>query len=94
MRGVALQDSVFGLHPIQVRSNEWYRRKFYHMLDVVGVNAWLLDRRIKSQLSQQDKIVPLIPLKTNLAEHLCNRGPVNLTRKGRSSSGSTKKTDI
>ncbi|KAK9700940.1 hypothetical protein QE152_g30927 [Popillia japonica] len=33
------------------------------MLDVFTVNAWLLERRIKSQLGQQDKIVPLLTFK-------------------------------
>ncbi|KAK9738392.1 hypothetical protein QE152_g9902 [Popillia japonica] len=59
MGGVDLQDSVLGLHPIQVRSKRLYHRMFYRILDVVEINAWILDRRIKPQLSQQNKIVPL-----------------------------------
>lgn len=86
MGGVDLQDSLLGLYPIKVKSKKWYHRIFYHMLDVVTINAWLLDRRIKSQLGQKDKIVPLLTFKTNLAEQLCNRGVVNPTRRGRPSS--------
>lgn len=73
MGGVDLQDSLLDLYPIKLKSRKGYQRIFYHMLDVVIVNSWLLDRRIKSQLGQNDRIVSLLSFKTELAD-LCSRG--------------------
>jgi hypothetical protein len=42
MGGVDLLDSLLGLYRIHIRSKKWYHRLFFHMLDVIICNAWLL----------------------------------------------------
>lgn len=91
MGGVDLQDSLLGLYPIKVKSKKWYHRIFYHMLDVAVVNAWILDKKIKRQLGQEDKIIPLLTFKTELAMQLCNRGLPNTHKRGRPSNEVTLK---
>jgi hypothetical protein len=46
MGGMDLLDSLLGLYRIHIRSKKWYHRLFFHMLDVIISNAWLLYRRI------------------------------------------------
>ncbi|XP_072144446.1 piggyBac transposable element-derived protein 2-like [Dermacentor andersoni] len=43
--GVDLMDMLVALYRINLRSKKWYRRLFFHLLDVVIVNCWLLYRR-------------------------------------------------
>ncbi|XP_046998937.1 piggyBac transposable element-derived protein 4-like [Schistocerca americana] len=43
--GVDLVDSVLALYRIQIRSKKWYHRIFFHILDLIIVNAWFLYRR-------------------------------------------------
>lgn len=88
MGGVDLQDSLLGLYPIKMKSRKWYHRIFYHMLDVVAVNAWILDKKIKKQLGQENNIIPLLTFKTELAIQLCNRGVPNSHKRGRPSNES------
>ncbi|KAK8763335.1 hypothetical protein V5799_034055 [Amblyomma americanum] len=45
MGGVDLMDMLVALYRINLRSKKWYRRLFFHLLDVVIVNCWLLYRR-------------------------------------------------
>lgn len=88
MGGVDLQDSLIGLYPIKLKSRKWYHRIFYHLLDCVTINCWLLDRRIKTQLGEKEKIIPLLQFKTVLAEQLCNIGIRGSNKRGRPSFGS------
>ncbi|KAL3214886.1 hypothetical protein MRX96_006977 [Rhipicephalus microplus] len=45
MGGVDLLNMLVALYRIHVRSKKWYRRLFFHLLDVVVFNCWLLYRR-------------------------------------------------
>ncbi|KAF2881575.1 hypothetical protein ILUMI_24595 [Ignelater luminosus] len=85
MGSADLQDSFLGLYPIKIKSRKWYHRIFYHMLDVITVNAWILDKKIKTQLRKKDKIIPLLAFKTALAQLLCSRGSSSSSKRGRPS---------
>ncbi|CAK1602064.1 unnamed protein product [Parnassius mnemosyne] len=45
MGGVDLLDSMLGFYRIKIRSKKWYHRLFFHFIDLVCVNSWLLWRR-------------------------------------------------
>ncbi|XP_045453941.1 piggyBac transposable element-derived protein 3-like [Melitaea cinxia] len=45
MGSVDLLDALLGYYRIQIRSKKFYHRIFFHMIDMVTVNAWLLYRR-------------------------------------------------
>lgn len=45
MGGVDLVDSVMALYRTTVRSKKYYHRIFFHMMDLMCVNAWFLYRR-------------------------------------------------
>ncbi|KAF0753368.1 piggyBac transposable element-derived protein 3-like [Aphis craccivora] len=42
MGGVDLMDSMIGRYRIIMKSKKWCMKKFYHMVDMTIVNAWLL----------------------------------------------------
>lgn len=45
MGGVDLMDSLLGYYKISLKTKKWYMRVFFHCLDMITVNAWLLKRR-------------------------------------------------
>ncbi|CAK1592174.1 unnamed protein product [Parnassius mnemosyne] len=49
MGGVDLLDSLLGLYRIKIRSRQWYKKIFFHLVDMCAVNAWLLWRRKTDQ---------------------------------------------
>ncbi|KAL0861589.1 hypothetical protein ABMA27_009088 [Loxostege sticticalis] len=49
MAGVDLLDSFLGKYKIKIRTRKWYLRLFYHLLDVIVINSWLLYRRVGEQ---------------------------------------------
>lgn len=49
MGGVDLLDSFLGKYKIKIRTRKWYLRLFYHLLDVIVINSWLLYRRVGDQ---------------------------------------------
>ncbi|XP_035457403.2 piggyBac transposable element-derived protein 3-like [Spodoptera frugiperda] len=55
MGGVDLLDALLGYYRIQIRSKKFYHRIFFHMIDMMTVNAWLLYRRT---LADSDPYLP------------------------------------
>jgi len=76
MGGVDLLDSLVGLYRTRIRSKKWYHRIFFHFMDVVIVNSWLLYKRMNqaqdSSLAQ--KPMRLLEFKEKVAEALCRLG--------------------
>ena len=77
MGGVDLLDSMLGYYRIQIRSKKWYMRVFFHFLDMICVNSWLLWRR---NLTNMDLYLPLSEFKIGVAEVL-TRANVGVQRK-------------
>ncbi|CAB0010887.1 unnamed protein product, partial [Nesidiocoris tenuis] len=47
MGGVDLMDSHLGRHHIRIKTRKnWYRRLFYHLLDMAIINSWIIHRRV------------------------------------------------
>ena len=42
MGGVDLLDSLLGYYRNKIKSKKWYHRIFFHLIDMVIVNAWIL----------------------------------------------------
>lgn len=78
--GVDLLDSMLGLYRIHLRSKKWYKRIFFHMLDMCIVNAWLLWRR-----KHEHEYIGLFTFKQAVSEHLCKSGKVVSRKIGRPS---------
>lgn len=68
MGGVDLLDSMLGYYRIHLRSRKWYKRIFFHMLDLCMVNAWLLWRRVN-----ENKYLPLFDFKLAVSERMCSK---------------------
>lgn len=47
MGGVNLLDSMLGFYRIKIRSKKYYLQIFFHFIDMIAVNCWLLASRIK-----------------------------------------------
>ena len=87
MGGVDLLDSLLGLHRTNVRSKKWYHRIFFHCMDMVVVNSWLLYRRVHVQNQLNVASLSLADFKADLAESLCKfrKGSAKKRPKGRPS---------
>ena len=68
MGGVDLLDSMLGFYCIRIRSKKFYLRIFFHFIDVVVVNSWLLARRA------QKFDMPLLDTKLAITDALCRAG--------------------
>lgn len=79
MGGVDLLDSILGLYRIQLRSKKWYKKIFYHMIDMCAVNAWLLWRRC------HEEYLPLYDFKLAVSEHLRKVNKTFSKKRGRPS---------
>ena len=80
MGGVDLHDSFMGRYNIIIRSKKWYFRIFYHLIDVIVINAWLLYKRAmqenaKSGKSLPSKILQLWEFRLEIAGYLGRRVP-------------------
>lgn len=72
MGGVDLLDSLIALYRTKVRSKKWYLRLFFHMMDMVMVEAWLLYKRDSTNCGvQQKEQLSLMDFKTEVACCLC-----------------------
>lgn len=80
MGGVDLLDSMLGLYRIQIRSKKWYKRIFFHMIDLCAVNAWILWRR-----KNTNEYLSLFNFKQAISEHLCKAGKSLPRKRGRPS---------
>lgn len=65
MGGVDLMDSLLGYYRIHFRSKKWYTKIFFHILDMVIVNAWRL-----YQIVFDSKDLALYTFKVMVAEQL------------------------
>lgn len=72
MGGVDLLDSLMGRNKISIKSRKWYMRLFYHLIDMILVNSWLLYKRAKIEQGEVGKILNQVEFRTQVAYHLCN----------------------
>lgn len=77
MGGVDLLDSMLGYYRIKLRSKKWYMRIFFHIIDLMVVNAWILWRRSNNEFSN----LALADFKMAVAECLCKVNKASFTRK-------------
>ncbi|CAF2728328.1 unnamed protein product [Rotaria sp. Silwood2] len=76
MGGVDLIDMLISLYRINVRSQKYYIKIFFHLIDPSLVNAWLLYRRHCSQHKvSKTKITSLLTFCVNVAEALLKSNP-------------------
>lgn len=66
MGGVDRMDSLLGYYRIQLRSKKWYIKVFFHLMDMIAVNSWTLQKLLRPE----DEVTPLYYFKTILAEQL------------------------
>lgn len=69
MGGVDLLDAMLGFYRIQIRSKKWYHRIFFHTIDLITVNSWLLWRRRNNQKGNET-YMPLLDFKLYIANVL------------------------
>ncbi|KAF9808607.1 hypothetical protein SFRURICE_019765 [Spodoptera frugiperda] len=75
--------ALLGYYRIQIRSKKFYHRIFFHMIDMMTVNAWLLYRRT---LADSDPYLPLADFKCAVAEGLSQTNkPSTSGKRGRPS---------
>lgn len=72
MGGVDLIDSIMGRYKIKLRSKRWQVRVFYHLLDLVMANAWLLYKKNRS--NNTEKLLPAAEFRLQIAETLLKYG--------------------
>ncbi|CAK1581447.1 unnamed protein product [Parnassius mnemosyne] len=85
MGGVDLLNSFIGKHKIKMRTRKWYMRIFYHLLDVMLINSWLLYKRVETQ-RENTKMMKLREFRLEVAKALCWCGPSIIKKRGRPSS--------
>ena len=79
MGGADLLDLLLGYYRNKIKSKKWYPRIFFHLINMVIVNAWILWRKYKNA------DVHLVDFKLAIANLLANAGkdPSAITRCGR-----------
>ncbi|GBM13999.1 PiggyBac transposable element-derived protein 1, partial [Araneus ventricosus] len=72
MGGVDLLDSHLLRYRNKMRSKKYYFRVFYHLLDVIMINSWILHKKVKANnpLSK----IPLAKFREEVAICLCKIG--------------------
>lgn len=94
MGGVDLIDMLVSLYRINVRSQKYYHKIIFHLMDLSVVNAWLLYRRHCSQSKIPKKnIMSLLTFRISIAESLLKsvQQPLPPPKRGRPSSKSLDK---
>ena len=61
---------LIALYRIPIKTNRWYVRLFWHLIDMCKVNAWLLYRRHHEQLGNLERSVTLVQFILELTEGL------------------------
>ncbi|XP_065354215.1 piggyBac transposable element-derived protein 2-like [Calliphora vicina] len=69
MGGVDLIDAIMGRYKIQLRSKRWQVRLFYHFLDLVMANSWLLYKK-NSAANKTHKLLSSAEFRLQIAETL------------------------
>lgn len=72
--------SMLGYYRIKIRSRRWYMRIFFHIVDLITVNAWILWRR-----NNKENVLLLVDFKMAVAECLCKANKTLLKKRGRPS---------
>uniref|UniRef100_A0A3P9LG76 PiggyBac transposable element-derived protein domain-containing protein n=1 Tax=Oryzias latipes TaxID=8090 RepID=A0A3P9LG76_ORYLA len=81
--GVDALDALINHYPIHIRSKKYYHRLFFHFVDMVIVNSWLLYRRDCESLGlHSKKQMDLLAFRSSIAQALCMEGK-NLMEKRR-----------
>ena len=72
MGGIDSFDSYISLYRTKTKSNaKYYKRIFFHIMDMFVINSWLLYRRDSMDLGEVPKsILPLWDFKAEIAEKL------------------------
>ncbi|KAL4126483.1 hypothetical protein QTP88_010705 [Uroleucon formosanum] len=68
MGGVDLMDSLIGWYRIIMRTKKWYKKIFYHLLDMTVVNSWLMYKKITGNT------MPLAKFRESLSVTLMQSG--------------------
>ncbi|MCL4147941.1 UNVERIFIED_CONTAM: hypothetical protein GTU68_041511 [Idotea baltica] len=75
MGGVDLQDALIFYHRTKIKSKKNYHRFFFHFLDMMCVNSWLLYKRDDTSLGLPKKRqIDLLEFKSSIAQGLCLKG--------------------
>lgn len=85
MGEVDLLDSFLGKYKMKMRTKKWYLRLFYHFLDIIAINCWLLHKRVREQ-NNEPTATKLKDFKLEIAKSLCLCGPSLQRKRGRPSS--------
>ena len=88
MGGVDALDALIAYYRIHIRSKKYYHRFFFHFVDMVVVNAWLLYRRDCDNLNvPRKKQKDLLAIRLSIAQALCMQGKdLSAKKRGRPSS--------
>lgn len=76
MGGVDLLDAHLARYKVTIRSRKWYMKIFYHCLDMVCVNSWLIWKKADDNNNKHS----LADFKEMLAISLCVYGTHTPTR--------------
>ena len=86
MGGVNLHDQLIALYRMHFKSNKYYQRMIFHLLDMAIVNCWMLYRRDSNSLGiPQQKQSGLAEFKLKIAFSLMKSGKEILKKRGRPS---------
>ncbi|CAF4509013.1 unnamed protein product, partial [Didymodactylos carnosus] len=97
MGGVNLIAMLISLYRINIRSQKYYLKIIFHLIDLSLVNAWLLYRRHCSQFKIPKKdIMSLLSFRISVAEDLLksNPQPLSSQKRGRPSLHSIDKENL
>ncbi|XP_049779725.1 piggyBac transposable element-derived protein 3-like [Schistocerca cancellata] len=93
MGGVDLVDSVVALYRIQIYSKKWYHRIFFHILNLVVVNAWFLyTRDALSSGMHWKSMLTLAVFRKAIVRGLLFQGKSEARKQGRPRSNSTERS--
>lgn len=67
---------------------KWYMLLFYHLLDLIIINSWILHRKIC--VEKNEKAMPLADFRGEIADCLCRVGNTRSQTRGRPSLSSVK----
>ncbi|CAK6983053.1 piggyBac transposable element-derived protein 2-like isoform X1, partial [Scomber scombrus] len=88
MGGVDALDALIAYYRIHIRSKKYYHRFFFHFVDMVIVNSWLLYRRDCESLNiPKKKQRDSLSFRLSIAQALCMQGKgLSKKKRGRPSS--------
>ena len=72
-------DSIIGMHRTKLKSKKWYHRIFYHLIDIMVVNSWLMYRKEE----RVDKLMKLSEFTARIANSLCSSAVKSVKCRGR-----------